>query len=260
MKNRELGAFISVISHNRPQNIDKITSLVGDCTFFVNKGEKESYIRGGAKRVIECGDDICDARNKAIKIAFSLKLPCIQVSDDLRYLRKIYFPEGQEKRKVIPATFNEVVKTMLGELKRTGLKYGGIAVTSNRMNYVKDVNFSYDKLIVNDLICIMPDCNFIFDKEMALKEDYDFTLVNILLNKGVVRCNQFFGQFPHRENEGGANEYRSFEAEKKANERLIRKWGDFIKKHPSRENQISLNYSTIKKVLIKNYGVEKFSY
>ena len=260
MENNELGVFVAVISHKRTQNIEKITSLVGDCTFFVNRGEAQSYLDAGAKAVIECGEDICTARNKAIKIASSLKLPCIQVSDDLRYLRKIYFPEGEEKRKVIPATFVEVVTTMLNELKRTNLKYAGIAVTSNRMNYIKGVNFSYDKLIVNDLICVMPDCEYNFDKKMALKEDYDFTLVNILLNRGVVRCNQYYGQFPHRENDGGANLYRDCETEKKANERIIKKWGDFIKIHPSRENQISLNYQIITKFLFKNYGINKISY
>lgn len=260
MKNKELGVFVSVISHKRPQNIDKITSLVGDCTFFVNKGEGDSYLSAGAKKVVECGTDICEARNKAIKIASTLSLPCIQVSDDLRYLRKIYFPDGESKRKVIPSSFNEVVKTMVDELKRTNLKYAGIAVTSNRMNYIKDVNFSYDKLIVNDFICIMPDCEYLFDKRMALKEDYDFTLVNILVNKGVVRCNQFYGEFPHRQNEGGANLYRDYETERLANLKLMKKWGNFIKKHPSRDNQISLNYSAIKDFLIENYEMEKINY
>jgi len=260
MENKKLGVFVSVISHKRPQNIEKITSLIGDCTFFVNTGEAKSYIDSGAKEVIECGEDICTARNKAIEVASKLNLPCIQVSDDLKYLRKIYFPEGEEKRKVIPATFEEVIKTMLNELKRTNLKYAGIAVTSNRMNYIKDVNFSYDKLIVNDLICIMPDCEYNFDEKMALKEDYDFTLVNILVNRGVVRCNQFYGEFPHRQNDGGANLYRDYETEKKANERIINKWGDFIKIHSSRENQISFNYQIIKKFLFENYGINKINY
>lgn len=260
MKNNKLGVYVAVISHKRAHNISKIVSLVGDCTFFVNKGEGEAYLEAGAKAVIECGDNICAARNKAIREASFLNLPCIQVSDDLRYLRKIYFPEGEEKRKVIPTTFEEVVTVMIKELKRTKLWYGGIAVTSNRMNYNKGIDFSYDKLIVNDLICIMPECKYVFDSEMALKEDYDFTLVNILVNKGVVRCNQYYGEFPHRQNEGGANLYRDFETEKKANERIIKKWGDFIKLHHSRENQISFNYTAISEFLLENYNKKKLSY
>lgn len=246
MLNKELGVFVSVISHKRPQNIQKIVSLIGGCTFFVNNGEKESYIAEGAKSVIESGDNICAARNRAIIEANKLGVPCIQVSDDLRYLRKIYFPEGEDKRQVCPIDFEEVVLAMVKELKRKKFYYGGVAVTSNRMNYRKGVDFDYDKLIVNDLICIMPDCPWVFDEYVALKEDYDFTLTNILLNGGVVRCNQFFGQFPHRENDGGANLYRNTSSESEANKKIIEKWGDFIKLHHSRENQISFNYSAIK--------------
>lgn len=254
MFNKNLGSYISVISHNRPNNVQKITELIGDCTFFVNNGERKSYINAGAVSVIESGDNICSARNKAISQARKINRPCIQVSDDLTYLREIYFTSGENYhagsggRKVRDVDFNTVVKTMVDELKLTKYWYGGIAVTSNRMNYLKGVNFTYDKLIVNDLICVMPNCPYEFDEDMALKEDYDFTLTNILMNGGLVRCNQFFGQFPHRNNQGGANVYRNSESEKKANERVLNKWGDFLKEHHSRENQISINYSRIKQV------------
>lgn len=261
MKNKKLNVFVAVISHKRPQNISQIKKLIGEeCTFFVNDGEKEIYEEAGAENVVECGNEICSARNEAIRRAQELNIPCIQVSDDLRYLRKIYFDDEEDKRKVREASFEEVVNTLVGELKRTGLFYGGIAVTSNRMNYHKGVDFSYDKLIVNDLICIMPDTEYIFDVKMALKEDYDFTLVNILYNKGIVRCNQYYGQFPHRENEGGANTYRTSEAEKRANEKVMGKWGDFLKTHHTRENQISFNYKAIKEFLKENYNLDKITY
>lgn len=250
MFNPKINAYVSVISHQRPYNVERITNLIGDCTFFVNDGEKKSYVKSGANQVFESGNNICSARNKAIKEAKGF--PCIQVSDDLSYLREIYFTDtwkGSGGRKVKDVSFETVAKTMIEELNRTKFWYSGIAVTSNRMNYLKGIDFTHDKLIVNDLICIMPDCPYEFDEEMALKEDYDFTLTNILMNGGLVRCNQFFGNFPHRNNDGGANLYRNSESERKANEKILGKWGNLLKEHHSRENQISINYSELKKFL-----------
>ena len=246
MENKELKAHVAVISHKRPQNVKKIMEIVGDCTFYVNDGEGKEYLEAGALDVQECGTNICQARNKAIKEARMKGLPSIQVSDDLKSLKRVKF-DDEKKHLVYPVEFNYVCETMLKELNRTGYIYGGVAVTTNRLNYTGD-DFSYDKLIVCDLVCIMPHENLMFDENMALKEDYDFTITNLLEVGGVVRCNQFLCDFPHRDNVGGANTYRNNDSEKQATERLLSKRAGLIKKHPTREGQISLNYQAIQKM------------
>lgn len=241
MINKEINAHIGVISHKRPFNVEKIREIIGECTFFVNVGEKQSYIDAGAKYVIECGDNICQARNTAIREARKNNLPSIQVSDDLRSLKKVQLKEG--KHIVEQVTFEYVCATMLNELKRMNYFYGGVAVTTNRLNYTGD-DFSYDKLIVCDLICVMPS-KYEFDENMALKEDYDLTISQLVSVGGVVRCNQFLCDFPHRDNKGGANTYRDNSTEQIATDKLYAKWDSCIKKHATREGQISLNYQEI---------------
>lgn len=232
---------VAVISHKRPENVLKIISIVGDCTFYVNNGESASYKEAGAAHVVECGTDICSARNRAIKDAG--KMPSIQVSDDLRSLKKVKFTA--DKRVVESVIFKDVVRTMLEELVRTDFGYGGVAVTTNRLNY-SGKDFSYDKLIVCDLICVMPGKNIKFDGSVALKEDYDLTISELIYRGGVVRCDNFLCDFPHRDNKGGANLYRNSKTEGEATAKLFAKWGNHIKNHPTRTGQISLNYSQIK--------------
>lgn len=233
-----------MISHKRPFNVKKITELIGPCTFFVNIGESEDYIKAGAEAVIECGTNICHARNKAILCAQAIGLPSIQVSDDLKSLKQVRMKEDGENREVWHVDFEHVCRTMLNELERTRFFYGGVAVTTNRLNYTGE-DFSHDKLIVCDLICIMPG-PYKFDEDMALKEDYDLSISQLLEVGGLVRCNQFLCDFPHRDNDGGANTYRNSQTEDAATQKLYSKWGPLVKKHPTREGQIALNYTAIK--------------
>lgn len=243
MKNLITNTHTAVISHKRPSNVQSITKIVGECTFYVNIGEAKYYLSAGAKAVVECGTNICQARNRAIKDAQELGLPSIQVSDDLKSIKHVHLYFG--KHVVKSVEFQQVVEIMVKELLKKKFYFGGVAVTSNRLNYTGE-DFSYDKLIVCDLICIMPGIKC-FDENVALKEDYDYDLViDQLLNVGgVVRCNQFLCDFPHRGNKGGANTYRNTQSEDEATKKLYAKWGNLIKPHATRPGQISLNYQAI---------------
>jgi hypothetical protein len=217
-------------------------SITGtDVTFFVNIGEKYKYLDAGANRVVECGNNISQARNVAIRHATKSGLPSVQVSDDLKSIKQISLVDG--KRVYTPISFGLVCETLINQLKTNGFFYGGVAVSSNPLNYTGE-DFSYDKLVVCDLICIMP-AGVLFDEEVALKEDYDLTIRSLLEVGGLVRCNHFLCDFPHRENKGGANDYRNALTEKKATDALRAKWGMLVKDHPTRPGQISLNYQAI---------------
>lgn len=232
---------VAIISHKRPENVKKIMAIVGDCTFYVNAGEADVYLQAGANRVTECGTDICIARNTAIRFAMAQGVPCIQVSDDLKKIQKVRLEDG--KHVVEPISFDEVCFMIIRELRAKNFFFGGVAVTNNRLNYTGE-DVSYNKLIVNDLICVMP-VGKLFDPEMALKEDYDFTIRSLIEAGGLVRLNNILCDFPHRDNVGGANTYRNSVSEQAATDKLYAKWGNLIKKHATREGQVSLNYKMI---------------
>lgn len=246
MKNHE--AWISVISHKRPENMEKLFSLIGSFTVYVNKGQAASYEEATKKnkliKVRETNaDEICSARNLAMADARKKGLICIQVSDDLKKIERIKMVDS--KRVVSPLTFKEVVKEMITLMRRYRANYAGVAITSNRLNYVgKDIDL--DKLIVNDLIGCIPCGSMEFDVKSSLKEDYDKCVQQLVYGISVLRLNNIICTFPHRENKGGANTYRNEKTELAPTQYLKRKWGSFIVDHKTRKGQIALNYRLIR--------------
>lgn len=239
------GIHIAVISHKRPENVQPLEKLLNlgkavPVYWYVNKGEKKVYMEAGAEYVVECGTNICQARNSAVKDAGANF--CIQVSDDLKGIKQIRFTTNGSREK-ITVSFQTVVEDLVFMLKRRHFKYAGVAVTDNALNYAGE-DYSFDKLIVNDLICLAPGTYF--DESTALKEDYDQCLQQLIYTGGLVRANKYLCNFPHRQNKGGANTYRNSETENVATQKLFAKWGPHIKNHPTRPGQISLNYKQIK--------------
>lgn len=247
MLNKKINAHVAVISHKRESNIHKIQDFVGDCTFYVNVGERLNYLNAGAATVLSAGTNICEARNKAIDDAVALGVPSIQISDDLKSISLLKMVNGRVAKTKI--CFEEVAIQMICELKRKNFLFGGVAVSTNTLNYT-GIDFSYDKLIVNDFICMMPS-KYRFDVELALKEDYDMTIRQILEVGGVVRMNNIICDFPHRENIGGANEYRDAASELLATKKLMEKHPYTIVNHKTRPGQVALNYKAIREP--KNY-------
>lgn len=236
----------AVISHKRPENVPIITATIGhDPHFYVNNGEEDAYIKAGAKHVSECGTNICQARNEAYNDAIAMDMPCVQVSDDLKIIRRI-----DKERKLHIISFTEAVEFLLAEIMRMKYYYGGVAVTSNPLNY-DGRDFSYQKLVVNDLIIMMPGCGE-FDEDLALKEDYDMSLRQILNNGGLVRANNLLCDFPHRQNIGGANTYRNDATESIPTKKLMAKWPYLVIPHRTRPGQVSLNYKEIDRRLNSN--------
>jgi len=142
-------------------------------------------------------------------------------------------------RKALPYFFSKFLES--------GADYGGVAITSNRLNYT-GVNVQLDKLIVNDMILISPN-SFLFDTKADLKEDYDAFLQNMFACGKVFRANFMICDFPHRENKGGANLYRTIEREIKCNEYVKKKWKGLLIDHKTRKDQISVNYKLLKEKL-----------
>lgn len=234
---------LAITSHKRPQNVQFMQKICEGniCNWYVINGEKQDYLNAGAHNVYETLPGISIARNTALRHAFEQQLPSIQLSDDLRNIKKIRIENGKRIKEFI--SFNEVCQILISELIKKQFYYGGVAVTSNPLNYT-GIDISYEKLIVCDLNCFMPGCPF-FDEELLQKEDYDMTIRNILQFGGVVRLDNILCDFPHRQNDGGANTYRNFESEKLAMEALIKKWPNYLKHHNTRENQVSLIVNNI---------------
>lgn len=238
--------FLAIISTKRPQNVKFIQEQLCKgikCYWYVNEGEAGEYFRSGANFVYEAGTNICHARNLAIKMAWDVKLPCIQISDDLRNVKQVSIENNKRNSIFIDVPF--AIERLIGEVKKYNAYFGGVAINNNPLNYTgQDV--STDKLIVNDFICLMPGANY-FDEKLALKEDYDYCVTELLDGRKIVRLNNILCDFPHRQNEGGANTYRNDTTEAAATRALMAKWPKYIIPHKTRPGQVSLDYKAIQR-------------
>lgn len=242
--------YLSIISTKRPQNVRFMQDLCKPftCAWFVNNGERQQYMDAGADVVYESGTNICSARNMAIMLADGK--PCIQISDDLRSIKKIQTDSGG-KRATVFVDIPYSVNFLLDEMEKYGAYFGGMAINNNPLNYT-GVDVSTNKLIVNDFICAMPG-PYKFDEDLALKEDYDMCVRQLLDGNSIVRCNNILCDFPHRQNEGGANTYRNTETEDAATKKLMAKWPKYIIPHKTRPGQVSLDYRALEK---RKNGIE----
>lgn len=254
MLNKHLpaGAFhMAVISTKRPERVAPMTEMLDGiaATWYVSAGEERSYIAAGlpADRVKGCPPNISAARNAAITDARAAAVPSIQSSDDLRSVKMPLVVEGKYKRERV--TFRRAVTALLQAAARTKRVYGGVALTSNVQNY-RGAEVALNKFVACDLIYVGQSCS-LFDESVALKEDYDMTLTTVLMHGGSFRCENILCDFPHRDNKGGANTYRTTDAEKAVTVKMFKKWGDMIAPHPLREGQIILNYAKLARLLGK---------
>jgi len=239
---------LAIISHKRPHNVKSMQNLCAGyiCNWYINKGEGAEYLKAGAHAVNEMSDNICQARNFALDHAFAGNLPSIQISDDLRNIKRISM-DCSGKRVASFSTVRETINNLIDNLKKYSAFFGGVAINNNPLNYTGE-DISTDKLIVNDFICMMPG-NYRFDESLALKEDYDMCVRQLIDGNKIIRVNNILCDFPHRQNDGGANTYRNDITEATATRALMAKWPKYIIPHHTRPGQVGLDYKAIQRRL-----------
>ncbi len=238
MIRKDLGVYLSVISHARTANIAKMEALVGPATWFVGEGEGPTYSAAGARAVVESGR-LCPSRNVALKKAWKHGLPCVELSDDLTRVQLAVWSGEKKKIVAVESTFAEAVRRVLEGMERTGAKLGGVAPTANPFyaNVEKPIHTS--AFIVGDMIVVAP-CETLFDEGMTLKEDYDYTLQHIMAHGTIARRDDVMLTFLHRKNAGGAVAARTPALEQSNIAHLKAKWPQFIADNPRRPDEILL--------------------
>ncbi len=232
MKRDDLGCYLAIISHGRPENIAKMHALVGNATWYVEQQDFEQYAK---MTVTKVSSGLCNARNLALEDAFALNLPCLQLSDDLK---KIEIAGGKEATREI--AFNEIAQYIVGIANSQQNTFlFGVAPTPNAFYYNIKKPFSPRSFIVGDF-CLTRPSEPRWDERLPVKEDYDFTLQHIYRYGFAVRCNAVLLTFGHRIKGGGAYAARQLGAEQIAIAYLRQKWPNNIVDNPRRTNEILL--------------------
>lgn len=234
------GVYLSVISTKRPFNVARMNSLVGAATWYVGEGETSTYTASGSV-VAKESKGLCAARNQALTDAFERGLPCVQLSDDLKQVRKMTYSMVGKKYVASPILFKRCITYILEEMENAGARLGGVAPTTNPLNYNPRRPVATSHFIVGDFLVVVPTI-LKFDGSMTLKEDYDYTLQHLAKYGVVARCDAILAEFQHYTNEGGAVDVRTPQREQENIRHLKSKWGSAIVDNPRRENEVLLKW------------------
>lgn len=231
MLNKELGAWVAVISHKRPKNVKPMTALIGPATWYVG-GSGDDYGAEGAKFVPSGG--LVPSRNAALDDAFNAGVPCLQLDDDLKWLG--FF---KDKKNVVKVPFVTFAAELVRSTERSQFKLGGVAPTTNAFYYNPNKRASNFGFVIGSFCVALPN-NLRFNPAFTLKEDYDYSLQHIIKYGGIHRRNDLTANFQHYTNPGGAVDIRN-DATEQQNISLLKKlYPAFIKDNTRRPNEILL--------------------
>tara|TARA_R110002020_G_scaffold22277_2_gene75164 strand:- start:796 stop:1476 length:681 start_codon:yes stop_codon:yes gene_type:complete len=220
---------VYVISANRYNDLPFNKKQKEDYIFCVKNGQSDLYKQNGCQNVYDTGN-LMDSRNFALEHAFKQNKICIQLSDDIK---KVKLNKNFYQLKEIQ--LDVAIKDIVNKFKQIkGVYLMGVPPTDNY--------FFANKLVVENKFCI-GDMLFVkpnelrFDKQLTLKEDYDYTLQHIQKAK-VLRYQKYLFTFKHYSNKGGAVDIRNDKEEEKNIMILKSKWGDKVRLNTKRKNEI----------------------
>jgi len=159
----------------------------------------------------------------------------VQIDDDIQdiFILKSGYPRGKLE-KLEGNQLEGFIEQAFADLKREGLKLWGVYPVPNA--FYMDNGMSRNNFVIATFMGIIVS-NLRFDSDLILKEDYDFTLQNIMIG-GTLRYNFITVKAKHYVNSGGVKEIRDDKNEQKSIAVLKAKWGDWIKNNPRRKNEI----------------------
>lgn len=251
---------IGIISKGRPKNIlnpiyDTIhahsTWYVPDLEEVQNYFESvfELKIKGKPFPRVIVGGKLVESRNKIIDDAVQYgKKYAVIIEDDLT---KLHNAIDKKTKEVLDIT--QAIEMMIAELEKQEFAKApqammiGVAPTPNSFYYNPDKPISVNKFCVGSFLVINAATPLRFDRQMKLKEDYDYTLQHIAWHGIVLRADYILASFKHYSNKGGVVGYRNNIREAINIKYLKDKWGSHvIKDNPRRQNEILISPKFIK--------------
>lgn len=245
--------------------------------WYVDAKSLANYRRLGFDAV-EDGGSLVGARNKALNEAKRLGKACCEVSDDISKwayygsLDQTEIKDDQEANKLAHRARRLVVspvaaaRFLVARMRASAAKpkLAGVLPVANIARGLALPPVTSKNFILGDFFVSDVGSDVRFDKRLTLKEDYDFSCSHISRYGAVLRCNRMVLDVAHYTNTGGAVTVRN-EAEEQKNIKLLRaKWPKAIRLHPTRENEVVLQWpgkraSLAKKAVIKAGKLKKKS-
>eukprot|EP00927_Polykrikos_kofoidii_P050993 TRINITY_DN4480_c0_g2_i1.p1 TRINITY_DN4480_c0_g2~~TRINITY_DN4480_c0_g2_i1.p1 ORF type:complete len:547 (-),score=119.77 TRINITY_DN4480_c0_g2_i1:287-1720(-) len=136
-----------------------------------------------------------------------------------------------------------ILAKMRGAPEETKPRLGGVYMLGCCARTFASSPFSRKHFIIGDFF-VSDNSDVRFDREMTLKEDYDFTCSHISAHGSVMRCDRMTLNVKHYSNFGGACANRDAKGaeERKNLDILYRKWPRAFRPNPKRKNEVILKW------------------
>ena len=205
--------------------------LAKEAIWYVGENEGALYADDVTGTIVESGGLVA-SRNAALEDAFANDLPCVQLSDDLMWVKR-----RMGKESILKTNLPNAIDYILGILLSSTARLGGAAATDNP--YFAPEGISDWALIVGDLSIHLPS-PIRYDTGMPLKEDFELSIQHLKTYGEVCRVNDIIPSWLHRTNAGGAVAYRTPDLEHEAIDRIEELHPGWTRPNVKRENEILL--------------------
>lgn len=225
-------------------------------TWYVDKESLNDYRALGLKAVI--GGPLTAARNKALEDAFAQNKACVQCSDDISSWEYRDGPKAANRDfKLLNAAYEAATRYVISPVsaarfmlaKMRGVtdgeqpRLGGTYMLSSCSGTFADDPICRNGFILGDFF-VVDKTKVRFDRNMKLKEDYDFTCSHLNAHGSIMRFNRMTVSAKHYTNTGGAVSVRK-DAEEKRNIRILfKKWPGAFIKNKKRKNEVLLKWGS----------------
>lgn len=242
------------------------------CKVYVAPEEYEAYLDFNPKHtenIVKCPKgvqgNVSRVRNYILNTEFEngADIICI-VDDDLRAIEHFEMSEdGTYAYEKVKVKTNELIDFIYRNsllCHEWGFKMWGVNINSDTKAYSHCSPFSTTNVVLGPFGVFLKGMQCRYDERLPLKEDYDMTLQNMNLYRGVLRLNKYHYVCRQSEQKGGCAMYRNMEREKEQFELLRKKWGSKIVrldtgkregKRGNKKKRVYIDYNPIIKVPIK---------
>lgn len=162
----------------------------------------------------------------------------VMVDDDMS---AIHWLKERKQVKLDAENIDQIFQRMFLLAEESGCGMWGMNLNSDPKAYRVYTPFSFGNPILGPFTAILDtDPGLRYDPELSLKEDYDYSLQQIMKHRRALRVNFLNYMVDHENLEGGCQTYRNREKEKHQNELLQKKWGSELVR-PNYRNRGSIN-------------------
>lgn len=224
---------IYVPSSGRPEHVNKYADLDAlDAFWVVPPDEVTAYEERGAN-VLGIGSryGAATVRNSILEHAGNADVA--MVDDDISKVIQVD-PDTKVQKRI---SLSDALEDMLGRLTMSDMNLIGVAPTANAFFANRRTSLN---LFAKSTVWVIRPSELRMDEVLRVKGDYDFCLQHLQAFGGWLRADDLLVHHQQRAKVGGCVVARDDGANDVAVEHLLQKWPGLVKRHATREGEVTL--------------------